>query len=108
MNGLQSEIDRIGGEIFTRMAGARPSVFSRSSVTGLLLGWSMRHERLKTQLFRLVDVLPTLGSNKEIARHIEEYLGEESAGLPSGVRGLLGWAPNVPSLAGPLAGVAVK
>ena len=32
----------------------------------------------------------------------------ESAGLPSGVRSLLGWAPNVPSLAGPLAGVAVK
>ena len=90
------------------MAGARPSVFSRSSATGLLLGWSMRQERLKTQLFRLVDVLPTLGSNREIARHIEEYLGEQSAGLPPGMRRVLGWTPRVPSLAGPLAGLAVR
>jgi RHH-type transcriptional regulator, proline utilization regulon repressor / proline dehydrogenase / delta 1-pyrroline-5-carboxylate dehydrogenase len=108
MNGLQFEIERIGGEIFKRMAGARPSVFSRSSVTGLLLGWSMGHERLKTQLFRLVDVLPALSSNEEVARHIEEYLGDECAGLPPGVRALLGWAPKLPSLAGPLAGLAVR
>ena len=108
MNGLQFEIERIGGEIFARMAGARPSVFSRSSVTGLLLGWSMRQERLKTQLFRLVDVLPALGSNGEIARHIEEYLGGESAGLPHGLRRVLGWAPRLPSVAGPLAGLAVR
>ena len=106
MNGLQFEIERIGGEIFARMAGARPSVFSRSSVTGLLLGWSMRQERLKTQLFRLVDVLPTLGSNGEIARHIEEYLGGESAGLPYGLRRVLGWAPRLPSVAGPFASLA--
>ncbi len=105
---LQFEIERIGGEIFARMAGARPSVFSRSSATGLLLGWSMRQERLKTQLFRLVDVLPTLSSNREIARHIEEYLGDESAGLPPGMRRVLEWTPRVPSLAGPLAGLAVR
>ena len=68
----------------------------------------MRQERLKTQLFRLVDVLPTLGSNREIARHIEEYLGDQSAGLPPGMRRVLGWTPRVPSLAGPLASLAVR
>ena len=108
MNRLQSEIESIGGEIFARMAGARPSVLSRASVTGLLLEWSMREERLKTQLFRLVDVLPTLGSNGEIARHIGEYLGEESAALPHGLRKVLGWAPRLPWVAGPLASLAVR
>jgi RHH-type transcriptional regulator, proline utilization regulon repressor / proline dehydrogenase / delta 1-pyrroline-5-carboxylate dehydrogenase len=104
---LQFEIESIGGEIFARMAGARPSVFSRSSAAGLLLEWSMRQERLKTQLFRLVDVLPALDSNREIARHIKEYLGDESAGLPYAMRRVLGWTPRVSSLAGPLAGLAV-
>lgn len=108
MNGLQTEIERIGGEIFARMAGSKPSVFSRSSLTGLLLGWSMGQERLKTQLFRLVDVLPALGSNSEIARHIKEYLGDEFAGLPSGMARVLGWSPLLPSVAGPLATLAVR
>ena len=39
----------------------------------------------------LVDVLPALSSNREIARHIEEYLGDQSAGLPAGIRRVLGW-----------------
>jgi RHH-type proline utilization regulon transcriptional repressor/proline dehydrogenase/delta 1-pyrroline-5-carboxylate dehydrogenase len=108
MNGLQSEIEKIGKEIFTRMAGARANVFSPSNVTGLLLNWSMRQEQLKTQLFRLVDVLPALGSNAEIARHIAEYLGDESAGLSTAFRGALRWATRVPSLAGPLAHWAVR
>ena len=108
MNGLQSEIERSGREIFARMAGSRPSVFSQSNVTGLLLSWSLRQEELKTQLFRLIDVLPALADNREIARHIGEYLGDGSAGLPSGVRTVLRWATQVPSLAGPLAERAVR
>jgi RHH-type transcriptional regulator, proline utilization regulon repressor / proline dehydrogenase / delta 1-pyrroline-5-carboxylate dehydrogenase len=108
MSGLQFEIERIGGEIFARMAEARPSVFSQANVTGLLLGWSMQQEDLKTQLFRLVDVLPALTSHREIARHIREYLGDESAGLPAGARRVLNWAPRVAALSGPMADLAVR
>ena len=79
MSGLQFEIEEIGREIFARMAGATPSVFSRTSVVGLLLSWSMRREQLKTQLFRLVDVLPSLNSGTEITRHIQEYLADRSS-----------------------------
>ena len=105
---MQFEIERIGGEIFARMAEARPSVFSQSNLTGLLLGWSMRKEDLKTQLFRLVDVLPALTSHSEIARHIREYLGNESAGLSAGARRVLNWAPRVAALSGPMADLAVR
>ena len=108
MNGLQSEIERIGREIFARMAGSRPSVFSQSNVTGLLLSWSLRQEQLKTQLFRLIDVLPALADNRQIAQHIGEYLGDESSAVPVGLRTVLRCATQVPSLAGPLAGHAVR
>jgi len=98
---MQSEIEEIGQEIFARMAGAKPNLFSRSNMTGQLLEWSMQREPLKTQLFRLVDVLPTLGSNKEIARHVAEYLGNESDALPPVMRRVLGLA-QLSFLTGPL------
>ena len=77
---LQPEIEALGLEIFARMKGEKPGVFR--SITGRLMGWSMRNEALKTQLFRFVDVLPTLSSSGEIARHAEEYLAGVTGGLP--------------------------
>jgi RHH-type transcriptional regulator, proline utilization regulon repressor / proline dehydrogenase / delta 1-pyrroline-5-carboxylate dehydrogenase len=98
---MQSEIEAIGREIFARMAGAKPRLFSRSNLTGQLLEWSMRNEPLKMQLFRLVDVLPMLGSNKEVARHVAEYLGDDSDALPPAIRRVLGLGRQVPLLTGP-------
>jgi len=42
----------------------------------------MRDERLKAQLFRFVDVLPTLTSARQITRHLREYIGAGAADLP--------------------------
>ncbi len=98
---MQSEIEAIGREIFARMAGAKPRLFSHSNLTGQLLEWSMQRESLKTQLFRLVDVLPALDSNKEIARHVAEYLGDDSEALPPAMRRVLGLGQKVPLLTGP-------
>ncbi len=98
---MQSEIEAIGREIFARMAGAKPRLFSHSNLTGQLLEWSMQRERLKMQLFRLVDVLPALDSNKEIARHVAEYLGDDSEALPPAMRRVLGLGRQVPFLTGP-------
>ena len=80
---LQREIEARGMEIFARMKGEKPGVFT--NVTGRLMGWSMSNEALKTQLFRFVDVLPTLNTSGEIARHVREYLGGATGGLPAPV-----------------------
>ena len=56
------------------MAGVKPPIFSRRSLTGLLLDWSMRQETLKPQLFKLIDVLPGLRSSREVAQHSDDYL----------------------------------
>lgn len=69
-----------GRLIFAKMRGGAPRIFSRKNVTGRLLDWSMSQETLKVQLFRLVDVLPTLENAGEVARHARDYLDGE--GLP--------------------------
>jgi RHH-type transcriptional regulator, proline utilization regulon repressor / proline dehydrogenase / delta 1-pyrroline-5-carboxylate dehydrogenase len=82
----QPEIEARGREIFDRMQGAKPGVFK--NLSGRLMDWSMGNEALKVQLFRFVDVLPVLGSSREIARHTREYLGDPAAGLPPWARWL--------------------
>ncbi|HEY5813923.1 MAG TPA: proline dehydrogenase family protein, partial [Terrimicrobiaceae bacterium] len=98
---MQSEIEAIGREIFARVARAKPRVFSRSNLTSRLLEWSIERESLKMQLFRLIDVLPSLSSNREIARHVAEYLGDGSDAVPDPLRRALGIAGKVPFLTGP-------
>ncbi len=74
MSTMQSQIERIGQEIFRRVSTRTPRAYSPKSVTGRLLDWSMRDEQLKARLFRAVDVLPALGSSAEVASHVLEYL----------------------------------
>ncbi len=67
-------------------AAEPPSLFSSKGFYGTLMDWSMRDERFKTQLFRFVDVLPALNSASDIARHLQEYLGEDEVKLPPAFR----------------------
>jgi RHH-type proline utilization regulon transcriptional repressor/proline dehydrogenase/delta 1-pyrroline-5-carboxylate dehydrogenase len=54
---------------------------------GRLMEWSMRQPEFKVNLFRLVDVLPTLRTSEAIADHVRQYLTEPATKIhPS-----LGW-----------------
>src|SRR5439155_20840552 len=76
---LEAGIHEYGEKIFTLMDAAEPpSVFSKKGFYGALMDWAMRDEHFKTQLFRFVDVLPTLTSSSEVSRHLKEYLGDEA------------------------------
>ncbi|MGK7874081.1 MAG: L-glutamate gamma-semialdehyde dehydrogenase [Xenococcaceae cyanobacterium] len=62
-----------------------------------LLAWAMSNPGLRVQLFRFIDCLPSLQSNPEIARHLQQYLGEESVELPSALKAILNFTdPNSP------------
>ncbi len=62
-----------------------------------LLDWAMANPNLRVQLFRFIDCLPALRSKSEIARHLQEYLGDESVELPSALKGILNFSdPNSP------------
>jgi RHH-type proline utilization regulon transcriptional repressor/proline dehydrogenase/delta 1-pyrroline-5-carboxylate dehydrogenase len=84
---LESQIRQWGERIFARMdTYGSPSLFSKKGFYGTLMEWAMRDEHFKTQLFRFVDVLPSLSSSAEITRHLQEYLGEEELRLSPAVR----------------------
>jgi len=72
-----------------------------------LLAWAMSNPGLRVQLFRFIDCLPALRSKPEIARHLQEYLGDESVELPSALKGILNFT-NADSMPGQLAATTVS
>src|SRR5205807_8250383 len=54
-----------------------------------LTEWAMSDEALKVQLFRFIDVLPSLRSAGAIAAHLRQYLLRPGLRLPPGARTVL-------------------
>src|SRR5579863_6002331 len=99
-NDLEPKVQAWGEKIFSLIEAAEPpSFFTKKGLTGALMDWAMRDEHFKTQLFRFVDVLPTLTSASEISRHLKEYLDTE--GLSPTVRAGLKAAAMAPWLMAP-------
>jgi len=84
---LEAGVREWGERIFSLTDAAEgPSLFSRKGFYGTLIEWAMGDEHFKTQLFRFVDVLPTLASSAEISRHLKEYLGDDQVKLSPALR----------------------
>ncbi|MCL4461652.1 MAG: proline dehydrogenase family protein [Nitrospirae bacterium] len=80
----ERSIREIGQELYRRMSGRSPALFS--GWEGGLLKRAQADPGFQTSLFFLIDVLPALSGPAEIRRHIEEYLPSDLPG------GLSGWA----------------
>lgn len=99
MSELESQIKTTGQEIFKRMDGqSKISLFSKDFWYGSIMDWSMKNESFKTQMFRFVDVLPSLNSGQEVARHLKEYFSESGEELPSVFNVGLGLGSLAPSI----------
>jgi RHH-type proline utilization regulon transcriptional repressor/proline dehydrogenase/delta 1-pyrroline-5-carboxylate dehydrogenase len=72
-----------------------------------LLAWAMGNPGLRLQLFRFIDSLPALRSKTEVARHLQEYLGDESVELPAALKGMLNFA-QADSMPGQVAATTVS
>ncbi|MBD1925477.1 L-glutamate gamma-semialdehyde dehydrogenase [Trichocoleus sp. FACHB-90] len=72
-----------------------------------LLAWAMASPGLRVQLFRFIDTLPALRSKPEVARHLQEYLGDESVELPTALKGMLNFA-SPDSMPGTVAATTVN
>ncbi|GAB4211074.1 MAG: L-glutamate gamma-semialdehyde dehydrogenase [Synechococcales cyanobacterium] len=57
-----------------------------------LLAVAMDHPGLRLPLFRLIDCVPALRSKTEIARHMQEYLGDPAVELPGFLKNLVNFA----------------
>jgi RHH-type proline utilization regulon transcriptional repressor/proline dehydrogenase/delta 1-pyrroline-5-carboxylate dehydrogenase len=100
MKALQGEIERRGGRIFELVDKYPEQVFSKAGFYQRLMALSMRDERFKVQLFRFVDVLPSLRRSREIVEHLNEYFSDDGFGpfVDAGVR----LARIVPWVSGPI------
>jgi len=100
---IESETQRIGQEIFSRLHDVRPNFWDRRWLDDRLMAWSMGDERVKVELFRFVDALPMLRSPDEVIGHLQEYLSEVRDRLPVPLRTALGVARYTPGVRGAVA-----
>ncbi len=70
MRSLQSEIEQHGRRILRLVDQHPESLFSKAGFYQRLMALSMRDEQFKLQLFRFVDVLPSLHRSSEIVEHL--------------------------------------
>ncbi len=90
---LEERTKEIGKAIFARVKAA-----DGHSLAGWwqrhTMGWGMHDERVKAQLFRFVDVLPTLATPELIAGHLREYLIPVRDRLPGPAALVMNWLPT--------------
>ncbi|HKB90594.1 MAG TPA: proline dehydrogenase family protein, partial [Opitutaceae bacterium] len=96
---LEAAIRAKGEKIFALMdASPAPGIFSKKGAYARLMEWSMKDPAFKTQLFRFVDVLPSLDSSAEIVRHLQEYLGDKAVALNPALKAGLAASSFAPAL----------
>lgn len=76
MNEIDQKITEFGRNIFEAIGQEQPSTFDKNYWSGKMMEWSMSKPELKTNMFRLVDVLPSLKSSRSSIAHLNEYLGK--------------------------------
>src|SRR5213592_3718734 len=87
MSSLQREIEARGERIFTLVDQHPESLFSKAGFYQRMMGLSMRDEHFKVQMFRFVEVLPSLRKSGDIVQHLEEYF----AGMRNGFARVVPW-----------------
>src|SRR5450432_4446389 len=96
---LEAAIRAKGEQLFALMdKQPPPALFSKKGAYARLMEWSMKDPVFKTQLFRFVDVLPSLNSSGEIVRHLQEYLGDKAVALNPALKTRLAAASFAPAL----------
>src|SRR5664280_1876473 len=96
---IETAINAVGEKLFALMdAHPVPGIFSKKGAYARLMEWSMKDPAFKTQLFRFIDVLPSLHSSAEIVRHLQEYLGDKAVKLHPALKTGLAAASLAPAL----------
>jgi RHH-type proline utilization regulon transcriptional repressor/proline dehydrogenase/delta 1-pyrroline-5-carboxylate dehydrogenase len=89
---IETKTKEFGRNIFKLIGQEQPATFNKKYISGKIMEWSMSKPDFKVNMFRLVDVLPTLQSSSSIAKHVNEYLSAPAKELS----GFLEWGINVP------------
>ena len=93
-------------EIFRLMEAEPPAVFSRKYWAGRMMDAAMERPDFKVALFRFIDVLPTLSTNRQVSRHIREYFLDGGLPLPGIAKALLSGAAS--PVTAPIASLLIR
>lgn len=85
---LESDIRRFGQTLAEHAHHHTPGFWDHRWWTSLLLDWGTRDEQFKVQLFRFIDVLPSLQTDAQFVRILKEYF-QDLPSLPGPLQWLL-------------------
>ncbi|MBU6432368.1 MAG: L-glutamate gamma-semialdehyde dehydrogenase, partial [Nitrospirae bacterium] len=78
---LEPAVRRIGEQLFRLSAGRIPTLFERGWWSQTALNLAMQDRVFKTQLFRFIDVLPSVTDDDSVITLAREYLGDGNTQL---------------------------
>src|SRR5512146_3506092 len=90
-SGLEPAVRRIGKELARLSAGRAPSLFERRWWSQAAINLAMHDPAFKTQLFRFIDMLPSVADDQRLVALADEYFGAmrgEIFGLRGGLTAL--------------------
>lgn len=83
---FEQAVRRTGLWLYQMLEEESPSVFRKEYWMGKVLDWCMRDESFKVQMFRFIDVFPSLIRPESVAEHFQEYFGRSDVVLPSALQ----------------------
>ena len=96
---IEASARAVGERLLSQMeAHPVPGILSKKGAYARIMEWSMKDPAFKAQLFRFVDVLPSLGSSSEVVRHLREYLGDKAVELSPAMKTGLAAASFAPGI----------
>ena len=93
---VENRTQELGELIFSQSYRFFKKPFRKGYLTDKMMEWSMEHPDFKVEMFRFVDVLPTLVNQDQIIRHLKEYFLRSETKLPFWIRSGLSVATNLP------------
>src|SRR3989338_8127108 len=85
LDALEARTQAIGRELFEAVRRHHAHLSALNRWTAQVLSWCLSDPALKAALLRFIDVLPSLRTPREIARHLRETL-PPAVRLPAALR----------------------
>ncbi len=83
---FDGRVKETGKWLYQLIEGESPTLFQKQFWIGKVLDWCMRDEVFRVEMFRFIDVFPTLTRPEAVARHLQEYFSRPEVKLPSALQ----------------------
>jgi RHH-type proline utilization regulon transcriptional repressor/proline dehydrogenase/delta 1-pyrroline-5-carboxylate dehydrogenase len=91
---LNQKITEFGTNVFRDLEDFELSPLEIRFWNARMMQWSMSRPDFKVNLFRLVDVLPTLTTPDAVADHVRQYLTEPANRIHPALGWIVGWSKS--------------